>query len=38
LLVLDEDMQTIGQIDESRLLNGIALKGRDITIGELLSR
>jgi stage IV sporulation protein FB len=38
LLVLDEDMEVIGHLDEGRLLNGIARKGQDATVGELLRR
>lgn len=38
LLVLDEDMQTLGQLDEGRLLEGIAKHGHTITVGELLRR
>lgn len=37
LLVLDHELRIIGQLDESRLINGIAKYGRDVAIKNLLS-
>ncbi|HWR22829.1 MAG TPA: M50 family metallopeptidase [Feifaniaceae bacterium] len=38
LQVLDEELNIIGQLDEGRLLSGIARYGQDITVGALLKR
>lgn len=36
LLVLDQDMQVIGQLDEGRLLAGMAKHGRQVRVGKLI--
>lgn len=38
LLVLDAHMEVIGQLDEGRLIKGIAKHGRQVPVGRLLSR
>lgn len=36
ITVVDENMKKLGELDESRLMNGMAASGDDVTIGELL--
>ncbi len=38
LQVLDEELNIIGQLDEGKLLSGIARHGQDVTVGALLKR
>ena len=38
LQVLDEELNIIGQIDEGKLLSGIARHGQQVTVGALLKR
>ncbi|MDL2258097.1 M50 family metallopeptidase [Eubacteriales bacterium OttesenSCG-928-K08] len=36
LLIVDDDLRVIGQLDEGRLMEGIAQKGQEVTVGELI--
>jgi len=38
LQVLDEELNIIGQLDEGKLLAGIAARGQDVTVGALVRR